>query len=75
MFGQVLGRNRGFLVVTEFFILFCVATWVPYVATWLPGFMHLLGRDIVCPCRDNVLLLYCDNATIEVSLSRPRRSR
>ena len=74
MFGQVLGHDMGFLVATEFF-WFCVATGVPCVATWLLGFMQLLGRDIVFPCRDSVLFLYHDNVVTEVSLSRPRWSR
>ena len=62
MFGQVLGRDRGFLVATEFFFFFllCVAIGVPCVTTWLSGLMQFLGCDIVFPCRDSVLLLYRD---------------
>ena len=67
MFGPILGQDRGFLVMTEFF-WFCVVT-------WLSGLMQLLGRDIVFPCRDSVLLLFRDNVTIEFSLSRPRWSQ
>ena len=73
MFGQVLGYNRGFLVTTGFF-WFYVVIGVPCVATWLSSLMQLLGRNIVFPCHDSVLLLCCDNVAIEVSLSRPRRS-
>ena len=65
MFGQVLGRDEGFLVAIEI-LWFCVATGVPCVATWLLGLMQLLGHDIVFPCRDSVLILYRDNVTIEV---------
>ena len=68
MFGQVLGHDKGFLVVTEFF-WFCVATGVPYVVTWLSGLRQLLGRDIVFPCCDIVLLLCRDNVATKVSLS------
>ena len=46
MFGEVLGRDKGFLVATEFF-WFCVTTGVPCVTTWLSGLIQLLGRDIV----------------------------
>ena len=72
-FGQVLGRDRGFLVEKEFLVL-CHDR-VPCAATWLLGFMQLLGRDIVFPCHDSVFLLCRDNVATEVSLSRPRRSR
>ena len=59
MFGQVLGRDKGFLVAIEFF-WFCVATGVPCAAAWLSGLMQLQGRDIVFPCRDSVVLLCRD---------------
>ena len=76
MFWQVLDRDKGFLVATEFF-WFYVRTRVPCVATWLSGLMQLLGRDIaffhVVTC--SVLLLCRDNVAIEDSLSRPRWSR
>ena len=31
----------------------CVATGVPYVATWFSGCRQLLGRNIVFSCRDS----------------------
>ena len=58
-FGQVLGHDRGFLVATKFLFLCCDR--VSCVAIWLSGFMQLLGRDIVFPCRDSVLLFCRDN--------------
>ena len=67
MFGQVLGCDKGFLVATEFF-WFCVAIGVPCVATWLSRLRQLLGRNVVFPCRDSVLLLCHDNVMTEVSL-------
>ena len=74
MFGQVLGRDQGFLVAIEFFWL-RIAIGVPCVATWLSGLRQFLGRDIVFPCCGNVLLLCRDNIATEVSLSQPRWSR
>ena len=55
------GRDRVFW--------FYVVTRVPCVTTWFSGFMQLLFRDIVLPCRDSVLLLCRDNVVTEVSLS------
>ena len=52
-----------------------VATRVPCVVTWFLSCRHLLGRDIVFSCRGSVAFLYCDDVTIAVSLSRPRRPR
>ena len=69
MFGQVLGRDKGFLVEIEFFWL-CVVTWVPCVTTWLSGLLQLLGRDIVFPCIDSVLLLCRDNVTTKMVMTR-----
>ena len=66
MFGQVLDCNKGFLVATEYFFFF-VTIGVPCVATWLSGLMQLLGRDIVFPCRDSVLLLYRDRGFLVVT--------
>ena len=57
MFGQVLGRDKGFLVAIDYF-WFCVATRVPCVATWISWLGQLLGRD-------SVLLLCCDNVVTE----------
>ena len=59
MFGQVLGRDKGFLVMIEF-LWFNVAIGVHYVATWFLGLRQFLGRDIVFPCR-NCILLLCRN--------------
>ena len=69
MFGHVLGRDKGFLFMTELF-WFCVATGVPYVVTWLAGLMQLLGCDIVFPCYNSVLFPYRDNVAIETVTTR-----
>ena len=65
MFEQALGRDRGFLVATEFLVLCCDR-----------GSLcrrQLLGRDIVFPCYDSALFLCHDNVVTEVFLLRPRR--
>ena len=54
---------------------FYVTIGVTSVVTWLSGLMQLLGRDIVFPCRNSVLLFYHDNVVTEVSLSQSRWSR
>ena len=65
---MVMGRDKGFLVATEFF----------------PGSVSRHGYQILSHrnCRNmaflvatGVLFLYRDDVVIEVSLSRSRRSR
>ena len=61
------GNARKTTAATELF-WFCVAT-------WFSGFKRLLCRDIVFHVVTVLLFLCRDNVTIEVSVSRPRRSR
>ena len=63
---HVLGRDRGFLVATEFLVLCCDRG--SLCLAWFSGYRQLLGRNIVFLCRDSALFLYCDDVAIEVFL-------
>ena len=63
MFGQVLGRDKGFLVATEF--SGSVSQQGPLVSR--PGF------QVSCSCY--VATVFCFSIATEVSLLQPRRSR
>ena len=69
-FGQVLGRNRGFLVMTEFLVLcrdkgsLCHDMVIR---------LQAIAWSRHSTCHDSALFLCCDDVATVVSLSRPRR--
>ena len=65
-FGQVLSRDRGFLVAIEF--RSCVTIGVHCVATWFSGYRQLHGREIAFSCPDDALFLCHDDVATKVSL-------
>ena len=70
MFRQVLGRDKDFLVATEFFGS-VLRQGSPALRPDFSIFIECPCHDIVLPCCDNVLLLCHDNVATEVSLLQP----
>ena len=70
----VLGGDREFLVETEFFLVLCRER-NNCVMTWFQILSHKNYRNMAFFFATGVLVLYRDDVTTEVSLSRLRQSR